>query len=228
MATLIRINLLPVRQAAKRKDSAQILILGALVLLGAGIGNYIWLSSTEDRSKRLEQKIAETQARITELEKVIGEVNNINKRKKEVEDKLKVLNELRKGRSGPVRMLDALATSIPNKVAINSFDESNSAVRLAGKAVSHEDVAEFMKSLSSIVWTPKGIGRIVERKRDATNMRVELLAAGGAIEDFNLSEVANFFTNIELSRATQVDERINNNPVKRVTFDISLQCNYAI
>lgn len=228
MATLIRINLLPVRQAAKRKDSAQILILGALVVLGAGIGNYIWLSSTEDRSRRLEQKISETQARITELEKVIGEVNNINKRKKEVEDKLKVLNELRKGRSGPVRMLDALATSIPNKVAISAFDESNSAVRLTGKAVSHEDVAEFMKSLATIVWTPKGIGRIVERKRDATNMRVELLAAGGAIEDFNLSEVANFFTNIELSKATQIDERINNNPVKRVNFDISLQCNYAI
>jgi type IV pilus assembly protein PilN len=225
---LIRINLLPVRQAAKRKDSAQILILAALVVVGAMVGNYLWYSSTEDRSKRLEANIAETQRRIAELEKVIGEVNNINKRKKEVEDKLKILNELRKGRSGPVRMLDALATAIPNKVAVNTFEESNSTARLSGRAVSHEDVAEFMKSLSTIVWTPKGIGRIVERKRDATNMRVELLAQGGAIEDFSLSEVSNFFTNIELARATQVDEKINNNPVKRVNFEISLQCNYAI
>lgn len=225
---LIRINLLPVRQTAKRKDSAQILILGVLVVLGAGIGNYIWLSSTEDRSKKLENQIADTRRRITELEKVIGEVNNINKRKKEVEDKLKILNELRRGRSGPVRMLDAMATAIPNKVAINSFEESNSTVKLQGRAVSHEDVAEFMKSLSSIVWTPKGIGRIVERKRDALTMRVELLAQGSEIVDFTLSEVSNFFTNIELAKASQVDERINNNPVKRVVFDISLQCNYAI
>lgn len=225
---LIRINLLPVRQAAKRKDSAQILVLAALVVVGAFVGNYIWYSNTEDRSKKLEVSIADTQRRISELEKVIGEVNNINKRKKEVEDKLKILNELRKGRSGPVRMLDALATAIPNKVAVNTFEESNSSAKLAGKAVSHEDVAEFMKSLSSIVWTPKGIGRIVERKRDATNMRVELLAQGGAIEDFNLSEVSNFFTNIELARATQVDERVNDNQVKRVNFEINLQCNYAI
>jgi type IV pilus assembly protein PilN len=225
---LIRINLLPVRQAAKRKDSAQILILGVLVVLGAGIGNYIWLSTTQDKSAKVEAQIADTQRRITELEKVIGEVNNINKRKKELEDKLKILNELRKGRSGPVRMLDAMATAIPNKVAINAFEESNSVVKLSGRAVSHEDVAEFMKSLSTIVWTPKGIGRIVERKRDATTMRVELLAQGSEIVDFTLAEVSNFFTNIELAKASQVDEKINNNPVKRVVFDISLQCNYAI
>jgi type IV pilus assembly protein PilN len=228
MASLIRINLLPVRQTAKKQVGQQVLVLGVVVLLGTGIGNYLWLSSTQERSDKLQAKIDDTQRRITELEKVIGEVNNINKRKKEVEDKLKILNELRKGRSGPVRMLDALATAIPNKVAISDFTESNNQVKLAGRAVSHEDVAEFMKSLSTIVWTPKGIGRIVERKRDATNMRVELLAQGGAIEDFNLSEVNNFFSNIELSKASQVDERVNNNPVKRVVFDINLACNYAI
>ena len=228
MASLIRINLLPVRQAAKKQYGQQVLVLIAVVLLGAGLGNYFWLSSTQDRSNKLQARIDDTQRRITELEKVIGEVNNINKRKKEVEDKLKILAELRKGRSGPVRMLDALATSIPNKVVINDFNESNSAVHLSGRAVSHEDVAEFMKSLSSIVWTPKGIGRVVERKRDATSMRVELLAQGGAIEDFSLSEVNNFFTNIELSRAAQFDDKVNNNPVKRVNFDINLNCNYAI
>jgi type IV pilus assembly protein PilN len=228
MASLIRINLLPVRQAAKKQYGQQVLVLGVIVIFGAGLGNYLWLASTQERSDKLQRSINDTQRRITELEKVIGEVNNINKRKKEVEDKLKILAELRKGRSGPVRMMDALATSIPNKVAISDFNESNSQVKISGRAVSHEDVAEFMKSLSTVVWTPKGIGRIVERKRDATSMRVELLAQGGAIEDFSLSEVNNFFTNIELAKASQVDDKINNNPVKRVTFDINLNCNYAI
>lgn len=225
---LIRINLLPVKQAAKREVGKQLLLLGGLVLAGALMGNYLWMNDRQTRSDRLRTQITDTQKRITELERVIGEVNNINKRKKEVEDKLKILNELRKGRSGPVRMLDALATSIPVKVTVNTFAESNSAVKLSGRAVSHEDVAEFMKSLSTIVWTPKGIGRVVERKRDATNMRVELLNAGGAIEDFSLTEVNNFFTNIELVKGTQIDEKVNNNPVKRVAFDINLTCNYAI
>src|SRR5437870_12929283 len=109
-----------------------------------------------------------------ELQKVIGEVNNINKRRKEVEEKLGVLDKLRKGRTGPVRMLDALSTATPKKVWLTEFDEKSSAVKLVGTASSNEDVAEFMPGLPSLVWTPKGLGRGIERKRDADNLRAQL------------------------------------------------------
>ena len=82
-------------------------------------------------------------------------------RKREVEDKLKVLEELRKGRSGPVRMLDALSTATPKKVWLIDFDEKANAVKLEGRAVAHDDVAEFMRALQNVVWTPKGMGRLV-------------------------------------------------------------------
>ncbi|MBS1152228.1 MAG: pilN, partial [Myxococcaceae bacterium] len=126
---MIRINLLPVRQVQKREVGRQVLILAALVIVLGLVGNYLWYSDRESERVRLASSVIETQRRITELEKVIGEVNNINKRKKEVEDKLKILNDLRKLRSGPVRMLDALATATPKKVWLSDFNEQSNQVK---------------------------------------------------------------------------------------------------
>src|SRR5262245_45314846 len=112
---MIKINLLPVRQVKKREAGKQILVLYAVLLVGALLGNYLWYSVRDDVAQSQAQKIAVTQRKIAELEKVIGEVNNINARKKELKDKLAVLEELRRGRNGPVRIMDALAEATPKK-----------------------------------------------------------------------------------------------------------------
>jgi type IV pilus assembly protein PilN len=225
---MIRINLLPVRQVQKREISRQFLVLVGVVLVLTGVLNYLAYEKLASEADRNAKRITQTQARIGELEKVIGEVNNINKRKKEVEDKLKVLSDLRKGRSGPVRLLDALSTAIPKKVWLTDFDEKSNAVKISGVAASHEDVAEFMRSLGTVVWTAKGMGRLVDQKRDAKTSRVELLAAGGTIEDFKAIDVGFFFTNIELKRAEQKEAKKEFGPGKMVDFEINLSANYAI
>ncbi len=225
---MIRINLLPVRQVQKREVGRQVLILAAIVVIGGLVGNYLWYDNRESERVRLANQIVETQRRITEIEKVIGEVNNINKRKKEVEDKLKILNELRKLRSGPVRMLDALATATPKKVWLVDFNEQSNLVKITGKALSHEDVAELMRGLATVVWTPKGMGRVVERKRDAPQVRIELLSGEGSIEDFLVSEVNAFFSNIDLKQATSVVDKSAGASERHIDFEINMSANYAI
>jgi type IV pilus assembly protein PilN len=227
---MIRINLLPVRAAKKRETGRQILVLFAAMLIAAVAGNWVWYSSREDVRARSEERINQTQARITELEKVIGEVNNINKRKKEVQEKLDVLTTLRKGRSGPVRLLDALATATPKKVWLVDFDEKGNQVRLTGKAVSHEEVAELMRGLQNTVWTPKGLGRVIEQKKDGS-YRVELLNSEGSIEEIAKTDVGNFFTGIDLRRAEQHDlsaQDAISGMTKIVDFEIAMSANYAI
>jgi type IV pilus assembly protein PilN len=225
---MIRINLLPVRQVKKREVSRQFLVLVGVVVIFAIVVTYLVYDKLARESDQNAKRLTQTQLRITELEKVIGEVNNINKRKKEVEDKLKILSDLRKSRSGPVRLLDALSTAIPKRVWLSDFDEKANAVKIQGVAASHDDVAEFMRSLANVVWTPRGMGRLVEQKRDAKTSRVELLAAGGTIEDFPSSDVGSFFTNIELKRAEQKDSGKKDLGVKTVDFEINLAANYAI
>ena len=225
---MIRINLLPVRQVQKREVGRQVLILASIVVIGGLVGNYLWYDNRESERVRLAAQIVETQKRITELEKVIGEVNNINKRKREVEEKLKTLRELRKLRSGPVRMLDALATATPKKVWLSDFNEQSNNVKLVGKAMSHEDVAELMRGLATVVWTPKGMGRVVERKREAATVRIELLSGEGSIEDFAVTDVSAFFSNIDLKNATSVNDKTAGASERRIDFEINMSANYAI
>ena len=224
---MIHINLLPVRQEKKREYGRQFLFVVGGALFLALVGNWLWYDSLASEEKRNAQRIAGTQARIAELEKVIGEVNNINARKKDVQAKLAILADLRKQRTGPVRMLDALSTAIPKKVWLVSFDEKANAVKMTGKAASHEDVAEFMRSLQSIVWTPRGMGRLVEQKRDAQMVRVELVGGEGTVEDFPTKSIANFFTRVDLKKAEQ-KAVVSAGAPRLVDFEISMNANYAI
>jgi type IV pilus assembly protein PilN len=226
---MIRINLLPVRVAKKREMGKQILVLFAIVLVGAIVGNAMWYKGRKDEFDENAKGIKQVQTKIEELKKVIGEVDKINERKAEVEKKLGVLDTLRKGRSGPVKMMDALASSIPKKLWLKSFVEDKAGVKISGSAVSHDEVAELMSNLSHLVWTPKGMGRLVEARKDAPTSRVELLTPDAAIEEFPVSSVKFFFTNIELKDAAQKATASNDpNVIPVVDFNLTLTANYAI
>ena len=228
---MIHINLLPVRQEKKREVGRQFLVVVGGALFITLIGNWLWYDGLASEEKKNAQRIAATQARIAELEKVIGEVDKINARKKDVQNKLAILADLRKQRSGPVRMLDALSTAIPKKVWLTQFDEKANAVKMTGKAASHEDVAEFMRALQSIVWTPRGMGRLIEQKRDAATARVELVGGEGAVEDFPTSSISNFFTRVDLKKAESKSGGSGAAAAgapRIVEFEINMSSNYAI
>ncbi len=97
----------------------------------------------------LEQRIASTRAEIAQLEKTIGEVKSITQDKKALEDKLKILDALKKGRTGPVKVMDELATIIPNKAWITEYTEQGGNVVMRGLAVTYEDLSAFAQKLKT-------------------------------------------------------------------------------
>ena len=144
---MIRINLLPVRASKKREFGRQQLVFLALILILVGIGNWYWYSKVDGELTQMDQKIASTRSDIAQLEKTIGEVKSIKEDKKALEDKLKILDTLKKGRSGPVRVMDDLASIIPAKVWIVDYAETAGAVAMQGRASSYEDLSAFSKKL---------------------------------------------------------------------------------
>jgi len=144
---MIHINLLPVRAAKKREFGRQQLILFGLILVGALLGNYTWWKAENDGLNALDQRIASTRTEIAQLEKTIGEVKSIKEDKKALEDKLKILDTLKKGRTGPVKVLDELASVVPQKVWILEFSEQNGGVSITGQAANYEDLSTFSKKL---------------------------------------------------------------------------------
>lgn len=148
---MIRINLLPVRAAKKREFGRQQILLFALILILAGIGNWVWYGRVSSELTQLDQQIARTTAEIAQLEKTIGEVKSIKEDKKALEDKLKILDTLKKGRTGPVKVMDELATLIPAKVWLKDYAEASGSVTMNGKAATYEDLSAFSKALKASV-----------------------------------------------------------------------------
>lgn len=219
---MIRINLLPVRQVLRKRQGRHALVAYAAMVLLALAANFFWYYQRDVEVQQTNGRIAETRERIEKLDRAIGQVANINKMKKDIDDKLAVLETLKKGRMGPVKMLDALASATPKRVVLKEFEEQANQVKISGEASSHEDVAEFMTALASMVWTPRGLGT---RSKETDSVR--MLADGSAIP-FPKNEIIHLFSDILPLKSETVSPSTSATRQKQVSFELKLLSNYAL
>ncbi len=146
---MIRINLLPVKQAKKRGVGQQQLILFAIILIGIGLLLYSVNQSEEATVTQLQDRQKDIKAEMDRLEELIGDINVIQKKKEDLRKKLSVIDLLRKGKTGPVRILDELSTIIPKKVWLVSLAEGTNRLMMKGFATDNKEIAVFMKNLEA-------------------------------------------------------------------------------
>lgn len=144
---MIRINLLPIRQTQKRQTVQQQLLIGVACLVVTTLGCFGWYYKVSNDAQNLKTEIQKKTQELAQLDKIIGEINELEKKKSELIKKQKIIEDLRKGKTGPVRALDDLATLIPDRVWITEFEEKMGSLTLSGRAINHENVSAFMKAL---------------------------------------------------------------------------------
>lgn len=144
---MIRINLLPVRQTQRRQTVQQQLLVAAASVVVTLIIGIVWYARASSEAEDLREETRQKQQELTQLDKIIGEVNELQAREKELEEKQKIIDDLRKGKTGPVRALDDLSSEIPDRVWITRLEETAGRATIEGLAIDHEDVSAFMKSL---------------------------------------------------------------------------------
>ena len=144
---MIRINLLPVRITKRKEAGRKQLLLAGLAVVLALICNFWWSMGRSRDLSRAEEKVKRTKAEIAQLEKIIGEVKNIKAQQAAVKDKLAVLEKLKAGRQGPVKMLDALSSVTPKRLWLRKLDEKAGTLTFEGTAGTIEDVSEFLAGL---------------------------------------------------------------------------------
>ena len=144
---MIRINLLPVRAKKKRNTSIYQLVAMASVVLVGLLGAAIAHAAFQGRVEEQEKKIADNQTEIKRLEKIIGEVKDLEKQREKLKNQLGVIEKLERGKAGPVKVLDELSGSIPKRVWITGFREQGGSLSLSGTAMDNADISEFMRAL---------------------------------------------------------------------------------
>lgn len=146
---MIKINLLPVR-AARKKETAiqQFVILGFAVAVTAIIILSLY-AVKRVQVTAAKNDITTANSKITELKNKIGKLEELKTLKQQVKNKLDVLSQLRKNKTGPAQRLASLSDLTPEKLWLTNYSEAGQGVKISGIALTEELIAQFMKALEN-------------------------------------------------------------------------------
>ncbi len=144
---MIKINLLQTRKEKKKVGIQKefvilILSVGILVLLLVGLH---WMM--EKQRQEVLTKIAETKKEIERYKSLAIEVNKAKEAQKTLQDKLNIINSLRKGKETPVRVLDGISVDKPEKLHLELMKKEGSKLGIEGVALDDETIVQFMTNL---------------------------------------------------------------------------------
>lgn len=146
---MILINLLPHREAARKKRKEQFFTqLGLSALLGGLICGavYTWyqgqIAAQEDRNNFLRAEIKKLEAEIKDVATLEAQIASLRARQTAVED-------LQADRNLPVHLLEELVRQLPDGVYLRSMKQENLNVLLSGSAQSQERVSELLRNLGN-------------------------------------------------------------------------------
>jgi type IV pilus assembly protein PilN len=143
---MIKINLLLARKEKKvglRKEFI-VLILSVVLLLAVLI--LVQWRLEKERDDVLTQ-ISNTKKEIAYYKSLTTEVNKAKEAQKTLQDKLNVINTLRKEKGGPARVLDELSIDKPEKIHLESLKKEGSRLGIEGIALDDDTIANFMTNL---------------------------------------------------------------------------------
>jgi len=156
---MIKINLLSEgkRPAAVRKARSAgppgqdvalwMLVAGALVGVIAAAGVW-WVFNGRLQDKQAE--VAQAQKQVDALQAVIKEVEDFKRKKKNLTDKIAVINELKSNQRGPVRVMDYISRALPELLWLDRMKMNASNIELEGRAFNPNAVANFMDNLDKV------------------------------------------------------------------------------
>lgn len=150
---MIRINLLQVPKARKVKKAAEaqfeIFIAGVSVVVVVAIC-FFYLFSLNGKVDRLVSNKNMKKKELAALQIIVKEVENFEKNKKQLEDRNRIIEQLRKNQGAPVRLLDQLSLSLePLKVWLISMSVNGNQVDVEGRAITNSDIVDLINRLEA-------------------------------------------------------------------------------
>lgn len=158
---MIRINLLAAeRPSAKKKAAAAPGALQAYLILGLFAGGALVASALfwwwkAGQISALDDKITASKKRQAELQAIKAQVDLFLQKKRILDAKVKLIEQLKAQQSGPVHMLDEISKALPDFVWLTAADQTGPNVRLTGEASGLTSVADFISNLQRSGWFPK-------------------------------------------------------------------------
>ena len=147
-----RINLLPWREAERKKRQRDFGIAAGGALIGAVavvmLTMFVYnqmIDNQRARNDRLKVEIAE-------LEKSIAEIDGLERQKERLLARMEIIDELQKSRPEIVHLFDEITRQLPEGVYLTGLKQTGSRVEIRGAAQSSTRVSALMRQIDASEW----------------------------------------------------------------------------
>lgn len=159
---MAKINLLDWRgelRTKKRNEFYSLLgftaLLGLMCVGGAFMFGKGKITNQENRVSYLKEEIGK-------VEKRLEEIQDLEKRRQALLDRMEVIDELQASRPNIVHLFDEIVKVTPEGTYLTSVTESNKILSISGKAESSARVSNLMRDLNSSDWTKNSLLKVIK------------------------------------------------------------------
>lgn len=126
-----------------------LMLLFVVVFVAAGAYLFYRYQSLTSESARLSNEVQVAQQEKQRKQRLLNEIENFKKEKQSLDNRIAVIDELKRNQLGPIEWLNALGSAIDRNrtVWLNSVGQNGDRISIEGVATSMNSVANFVTTL---------------------------------------------------------------------------------
>jgi len=161
---MARINLLPWREELRKQRRREFgfQIIGAVII--AALGVLYWHLHVESQIRFQNSRNDLLRKEIAVLDQAIKEIEELEKTRARLVQRMEVIQNLQASRPLIVRMFDQLVASIPEGVYLDSLQQSGANLMISGQTQSNARVSAYMRNIEASKFLGPAQLQIIESK----------------------------------------------------------------
>jgi type IV pilus assembly protein PilN len=159
---MIRINLLAFdRGTAKRTvlipAAHRVTIAASLIVLATALVIGWWFWSLRQTTQRLDEELVRADTEAKQLQSVLTQVAQFEARTAQLQQRVTLIEQLRRGQAGPVHILDEISKALPDRLWLTEMSQKGDDITIAGMTTSLTGLSDFVANLETSTWFYKPV-----------------------------------------------------------------------
>lgn len=146
------LNLLPWREEAREKSRKKFMMAVIASLAFGVLGVFAWYSWMQSNMVYQESRNQRLTMETQKMERTIVEIKKLDATRKALLDRIEIIDKLQATRPGIVHLFDEMVKSLPRGLYLTQLEQTDSNIKLVGKAESNARVSSYMDRLNSSDW----------------------------------------------------------------------------
>ncbi len=179
---MIRVNLLGEKVDYSQLHVFELLGFGALTTVLVLVCGAMQFSLSQ-RLDNLQHERQQLEQRVTVLKHKTSEVEDLEKKKKFLADKLITIANLKSKKQGPAKLLNELTTAVPERSWLTGISQKSGAVEITGIALDNQTVSQFMALLGQSK-TFSSVELLFSRQQVKENVKMQEFSVNAKLVNF--------------------------------------------